>query len=286
MIVLSLFDGISCGQIALQRANIPIEKYYSSEIDEQAIKVTQKHFPKTIQLGDVRNYEQWEIEQPDIIIGGSPCQDLSSCGKKAGLQGERSKLFYDFVGCLKKYAPKYFLLENNASMADKYKQEISSILGVEPIMINSNLVSAQNRKRLYWTNIPGVELPKDKGILLKDIVVPTEEKQQFECSETIRIKNPTTRAYRYAYAKMRTLDQKANCLGTVQHITNATATNIKYSDDEVYIPTPLECERLQTLPDNYTDILCNTRRYKAIGNGWTVDVIAHIFSYLEKGILI
>lgn len=268
---------------SLAASEYPDRKYYSSEIDEQAIKVTQKHFPKTIQLGDVRNYEQWEIEQPDIIIGGSPCQDLSSCGKKAGLQGERSKLFYDFVGCLGKYAPKYFLLENNASMADKYKQEITSILGVEPIMINSNLVSAQNRKRLYWTNIPGVKLPEDRGILLKDIVVPTEQKQEFECLDRIRIKNPATRAYRYAYAKMRTLDQKANCLGTAQCISGATATNIKYSDNEVYIPTPLECERLQTLPDNYTDILCNTRRYKAIGNGWTVDVIAHIFSYLSKG---
>lgn len=281
MIVLSLFDGISCGQLAFQRAGITVKKYYASEIDEQAIKITQKHFPDTIQLGDIRNFEQWEIEQPDIIIGGSPCQDLSCAGNKAGLYGEQSSLFFEFVKVLKKYKPKFFLLENNASMAEKYKNEITSILGVEPILINSALVSAQNRKRLYWTNIPGVEQPADKGLYLRDIVEPTDVKKEFECWDIIRIKKEGTQARKNAFGKMKTLDQKANCLGTTQHITNANATNIKYSETEVYIPTPVECERLQTLPDNYTDILCKTRRYKAIGNGWTVDVIAHIFSYLH-----
>lgn len=282
MIILSLFDGISCGQLALQRAGIKYEKYYASEIDESAIKVTQKHFPKTIQLGDIRNFGEWDIETPDLIMGGSPCQDLSCAGNKAGLYGEQSSLFFEFIKVLHKYKPKYFLLENNASMAAQYKEEITEILGVEPILINSNLVSAQNRKRLYWTNIPGVAQPTDKGIFLRDIVVPRAQKQEFECWDIIRIKKEGTQARKNAFGKMKTLDQKANCLGTTQHITNANATNIKYSETEVYIPTPLECERLQTLPDNYTDILCKTRRYKAIGNGWTVDVIAHIFNGLKK----
>ncbi len=284
MKVLSLFDGISCGQLALQRAGIDITKYYASEIDEQAIQVTQKHFPDTIQLGDIRNYKQWKIETPDLIMGGSPCQDLSCAGNKAGLYGEQSSLFFEFVNVLNEYKPKFFLLENNASMAAVYKEEITKILGVQPILINSNLLSAQNRKRLYWTNIPGVQQPADKNLFLKDIVEPKENKKEFECWEIIRIKKPGTQAYKNAFGKMKTLDQKANCLGTTQHITNANATNIKYSETEVYIPTPIECERLQTLPDNYTDILCKTRRYKAIGNGWTVDVIAHIFKSLKAAL--
>lgn len=284
MKVLSLFDGISCGQLAFERAGIKVERYYASEIDKQAIKITQKHFPETVQLGDIRNHQQWEIETPDIIIGGSPCQDLSCAGNKAGLYGEQSSLFFEYVKVLKKYKPKYFLLENNASMITKYRDEITSILGVEPILINSNLLSAQNRKRLYWTNIPGIQQPADKGLYLKDIVVPKEQKREFECWDIIKIKKPGTQAHKNAFGKMKTLDQKANCLGTTQHITNANATNIKYSDTEIYIPTPVECERLQTLPDNYTDILCKTRRYKAIGNGWTVDVIAHIFSYIPESL--
>ena len=169
MNVLSLFDGMSCGQIALERAGIAVDKYYASEIDKYAVAVTQKNYPETIQLGDITAWNEWDIEQPDIIMGGSPCQGFSFAGKQLNFEDERSKLFFVFVDILKHYKPKYFLLEN-VMMKQEYQDKISDMLGVHPIRINSALVSAQNRKRLYWTNIEGVEQPVDKGIVLKDIL--------------------------------------------------------------------------------------------------------------------
>lgn len=180
MNILSLFDGISCGHVALERAGIKVDKYYAREIDKYAIQVTQKNYPDTIQLGDINDFEKWDLPQIDMIIGGSPCQDLSIAKKgRKGLDGERSGLFWRYVDCLKKFKPKWFLLENVASMPKEAKQLISETLGVEPIMINSALVSAQQRKRLYWTNIPGITQPEDKAILLKDVLesgVPYTEK--------------------------------------------------------------------------------------------------------------
>jgi DNA-cytosine methyltransferase len=198
MITLSCFDGMSCGQLAFERAGIPIEKYYASEIDKYAIKVTQSNYPDTIQLGSITEWQSWNIEQPDIIIGGSPCQGFSFAGKQLNFEDERSKLFFTFVDILKHYKPKYFLLEN-VVMKKEYNDVISSILGeiypecveqtelfrtgrLEPIQINSALVSAQNRNRLYWTNIPGITQPKDKGILLKDIIEnATADKDKSYC---------------------------------------------------------------------------------------------------------
>lgn len=183
MKVLSLFDGISCGQVALERARIPVEVYYASEIDKYAIEITQKNYPATIQLGDVTKIDFTQfIGKVDLIMGGSPCQDLSIAGKRAGLQGERSGLFYKFVEAIEVIKPKYFLLENNFGMPKEAYEEISRLMGCYPIMINSALVSAQTRKRFYWTNIgpqdydlfgfPTVAIPQpeNKGILLKDVL--------------------------------------------------------------------------------------------------------------------
>lgn len=172
MNILSLFDGIACGRIALERANIKVDKYYASEIDKYAIQVATKNYPNIIELGNVNNWEQWDLPKIDMLIGGSPCQDLSISKKdRKGLDGERSGLFWKYVDCLKKFKPKYFLLENVASMPKEAKEVITETLGVEPILINSALLSAQQRKRLYWTNIPNVIQPQDKHILLKDILL-------------------------------------------------------------------------------------------------------------------
>ena len=250
--VLSLFDGISSGQVALERAEIPVEVYYASEIDKYAIQVTQKNYPNTIQLGDVTKIDFTQfIGKIDLLIGGSPCQDLSIAGARKGLSGERSGLFYKFVEALKVIKPKYFLLENNASMSNDNKEIISELLGVEPIMINSALVSAQNRKRLYWTNIPNVEQPKDKNILLQDIL---------EYEFTNRRKSKTVR-----------IGGAKSGWGN-KHEWDMPNKNRIY--------TTIELERLQTLPDNYTNFVPDRQRRKTIGNAWTVDVIAHIFKHI------
>src|SRR5574344_2950107 len=167
MNVLSLFDGISCGQLALQKAGIRVDKYFASEIDKYAIKVTQENFPDTVQLGDVTQWRTWELPKIDLLIGGSPCQGFSFAGKQLNFSDPRSKLFFEYVKVLQKTKPKYFLLEN-VKMKQECQDVISRYLGVEPIEINSSLVSAQNRKRLYWTNIPNVTQPEDKCILLLD----------------------------------------------------------------------------------------------------------------------
>lgn len=443
--VLSLFDGISCGQVALERAGIPIEVYYASEIDKYAIQITQKNYPDTIQLGDINNIDFKEyIGKIDLIMGGSPCQDLSIAGKRKGLQGERSGLFYKFVEAIEVIKPRYFLLENNYGMPQEAYEEMSRLMGCYPIMINSALVSAQTRKRFYWTNIgpenynlfgfPTVAIPQpeNKGILLKDVLESgyapddksrciqssigrTTEREYFKKNQGQMVAEPviyqlprghndggikkdktpalTTSQWEYnnllvskaslkipentvkGYAEInqgecmdlthlnsktrrgRAMKDKCNCLQTqsefyqyvkpvalrnrgngkrpefngtdkanaltsvqtdsmvlepkqLGHISNTNAqANRVYSvhnksvtlkanggggaktglykidlpDGEYLIRklTPLECERLQTLPDNYTEGVSNTQRYKAIGNGWTVDVIAHIFSFLE-----
>ena len=166
MRVLSLFDGISCARVALERAGIKIKKYYSSEIDKYAIQIAQKNYPDTIQVGSVVGLDSSQFKDIDLLLGGSPCQDLSIAKKnRKGLGGERSGLFWEYVRILKEVKPKYFILENVNSMPKEAKQIITETLGVEPIMINAALVSAQNRKRLFWTNIPNVEQPKDKGSL-------------------------------------------------------------------------------------------------------------------------
>jgi len=293
--VLSLFDGISCGRVALERAGIKIDKYYASEIDQYAMQITQKNYPDTIQLGNITKITEEQLdklEKIDMIIGGSPCQDLSNYkydrGEVSGLNGEKSGLFYDYIRILKYVKPKYFLLENVASMEDKWKNLMSEIIGVQPIMINSSLVCAAERKRLYWTNIPNISQPQDKGILLKDIVLKSSDVPDkywytkypitihdgdVKIAATIHLNGH--RQTKEVYG----LNHKCNTLLCDGNGGNLVKKILQ--DGKCRKLMPIEYERLQTLPDFYTDCVSDSRRYTAIGNGWTVDVIKHIF----KGLL-
>lgn len=315
MIVLSLFDGISCGRLALERAGIPIDKYYASEVDKYAISITMKNYPDTIQIGDVKTVKAEDLPKIDLLIGGSPCQDLSIAkNNRQGLDGERSSLFWHYVRLFKSCKPKYFLLENVASMPNEAKELITKELGVEPIMLNSALVSAQQRKRLYWTNIPNVIPPQDKGIVLKSILESGTKmvgvldkslsllardykgfgnQDMTGVLEPIRIgqldglsKGQANRIYS-VYGKSVCLNANGGGGGAK---TGLYKINLPDGTYVVRNLTPIECERLQTLPDNYTKfginkgkevIISNTQRYKCLGNGWTVDIIAHIFKNIK-----
>lgn len=294
--VLSLFDGISCGRVALERANIQVEKYYASEIDKYAISITQKNYPDTIQLGDITKITNEQLDnlgKIDIVIGGSPCQDLSNYkydrGEVTGLNGEKSGLFYDYMRILKYIEPRYFLLENVASMEQRWKDLMSEIIGVQPIMINSALVCAAERKRLYWTNIPNVTQPEDKGIVLKDIILnPNEVPEKYWYTKypitvhdgDVKVK-ATIHLNGHRQAKeVYGLNHKCNTL-----LCDGNGGNLVkkiYQDERVRKLMPIEYERLQTLQDGYTDCVSDSRRYSAIGNGWTVDVIAHILKNITK----
>lgn len=304
--VLSLFDGISCGQLALQRANIEVENYYAYEIEPNAISITQKNFPNTIQCGDVTTADFTQYNgKIDLLIGGSPCTNWS-CAKNHTAKIKKEKfinegigweLFKHYVRALHTVKPTYFLYENNYRISQNIIDNISLELGVEPILINSGLVSAQNRKRLYWTNIPNITQPKDKGILIKDIIVDDDTLiKHFDD----RIRNTLVKSTNYIkydlsgkghYSqqdRLYFLDSKAP---TVPKSRTETKFNV-YLGNETYKKTcPIEVERLQTLPDNYTEYgikdgqlikIPKTRRFEAIGNGWTVDVIAHILSFMKK----
>lgn len=270
--VLSLFDGISCGQLALKRSGIEYENYFSSEIDKYAIKIIQKNFPKTIQLGDVNNLEDWNLPKIDLLIGGSPCQNLSTAySKNTGLYGEKSILFFKFVQALNTFKPTYFLFENVYSMSKKNKDIISSYLGVQPIMINSSLVSGQNRQRYYWTNIP-ITLPlTDKNILLCDVMDKNHNWRELG-----------KWCFGY-YGKIQRINMLSNYYSKMKTLTTKNIHPSMYvlKDGKMTTLTPIEYERLQTLDENYTFGIPNTERYKTIGNGWTVDVIKYIFDNLK-----
>ena len=394
--VFSLFDGMSCGQLALKKAGIPIGIYHASEIDKWAIKVTKKNFPFTIQMGDITKLEDARLEVIrkhigiDLVMGGSPCQGFSFAGKGLNFEDPRSKLFFEFVRVLKILKPKYFLLEN-VRMKKESQDIISEYMGVEPRVINSNLVSAQNRHRLYWTNIP-FDMPEDKGLILADVLEPLEDldpkylagdkllknytggdqlnpnyKSQANTIHDITKPGPTVCAGTHGYAngyvsggairgrydkdgkikqqlELR-LDDKTNSLTTVQKDNVVVTRCIQVGEADlkghdllkrVYSPqgkaptlntmgggnrepkviirkksktvrsggrssydrhewdsvdnlhwrklTPLECERLQTVPDNYTNHVSDTQRYKMLGNGWTVDVVAHILKGIRHNV--
>lgn len=350
MNVLSLFDGMSCGQLALQRSGIQVNKYYASEIDKYAIKIAQKNFPNTVQLGDVVNVKSHHVDKIDLLIGGSPCQGFSFAGKQLNFDDPRSKLFFEFVRLLNELKPKYFLLEN-VKMKKESEDVITKYLGVKPIMINSALVSAQNRQRLYWTNIPGITQPEDKGILLKDILedgyvtdeMTTKDNKSYAITATYNgavVENSITRKQRTMIAKIEkpirvgtavdikgydilkrvySPDGKSPTLTTMQgghrepkiicgayrgrynqdgsikqnlelrkddktnSLTTVQKDNVLITDKSYWRKlTPIECERLQTVPDNYTKGVSNTQRYKMLGNGWTIDVIAHIFKNIKE----
>ena len=280
MNVLSLFDGMSCGQIALNRGGIKYDNYFASEIDKYAIKVTQTNYPNTIQIGDVTQVKGADLPKIDLLIGGSPCQGFSFAGKRLNFEDPQSKLFFEFVRLKNETKPKYFLLEN-VVMEKKHEKVISGFLGVEPILINSNLVSAQNRKRLYWTNIPGIEQPIDKQIGWGKI-------REFGVADNFYYsKNGLDWLKRYGERKGKKLaiwaeNDKCQMI-EANHYKNYSSQRFFGIEDEKglrYI-TPIECERAQTVPDNYTECVSNTQRYKMLGNGWTVDVIAHILNNME-----
>ena len=298
--VLSLFDGISCGMVALERAGIPVEKYYASEIDTYAMKVSQKNYPQIIQLGDIEDINRETIKELghiDLIIGGSPCQGLSSSNVwlqdgEYGVNGTgKSRLFWQYVRILnlvREINPNVkFLLENVGSASVKDKKVINETLGCIGVAFNSQLLSAQNRNRVYWTNFD-FEVPTErKEIYMQDILEDSVSdkyyltQKMYDC-----IMSPATKGWQSG--KMEINLKIARPLTATMHkmhradTDNYISTEYKPADKtNVRRLTPLECERLQTLPDNYTEGISDTNRYKCIGNGWTVDVIAWILSYLK-----
>ncbi len=363
MKILSLFDGISCARVALERNGFMVNKYIASEVDKYAIDISQKNYPDIIQVGSVIDILkepemyplQLKVESIDLLIGGSPCQDLSIAKKnRKGLDGERSGLFWEYVRILREVKPKYFILENVASMSKEAKAVITETLGVEPIMINAALVSAQNRKRLFWTNIPNVTQPKDRGVFLRNILEPKVDGSFFVKPksntvrssgrssgiddkhnwDTIRIgqinkggqgdriyspngksvalsalgggRGAKTGLYAVALMEQRTErakelrrkyrketgkdfsprrekelvprnDNKANTI-----TTGNTKESLILENSTIRKLTPVECERLQGLPDNYTEGVSNSQRYKCLGNAFNVDVVAHILSFMPK----
>mgnify|MGYP003115530517 FL=1 len=416
MNVLSLFDGMSCGRLALDRLGIKVDKYYASEIDKYAIQVASANYPDTIQIGDVCDVKGEDYPNIDLILGGSPCQGFSFAGHQLAFDDPRSALFFEFVRVLKEVNPKYFLLEN-VKMKKEFLDIISDQVGVEPILINSSLLSAQNRQRYYWTNIPGVEQPEDRGLVLKDILEteaderPTKDTERNrrhhktpeqksltmtatmykgagnngmtlvpmvdkipDKSETIKSqyyksskanferkgtfhatgvpldkpkrvgtavdikghdsikrvyspegKSPTLTTMQGGHRQPKVVkggafrgraydkdgkrmdrdgssvanktkqmlelrqDDKSNALTTVQKDTLVVESAIREksktdSVDEMHWRklTCLECERLQTVPDNYTNHVSNPQRYKMLGNGWTIEVIAHILKGIQE----
>lgn len=276
--VLSLFDGISCGRIALERAGIEVDEYVSFEIDPYAIKVSQKNYPDIKQCGDVTTADFTKYNGFDLVIGGSPCQDMSSARKGEGLEGEKSGLFFEFVRAIKEVNPKYFLLENVVPKQKKDEDTITEYMGVKPQYINSSDFSAQNRPRLYWTNIP-IDMNYEKNQL--NVIDILKDKNDFHDNYPKWLLNK--------WGKKTRLDQLFDCYGKASCLTAAMykgqkASFTKNKDNLIHKFTPEECEILQTLPEGYTNCVSDTQRYKSIGNGWTVDVIAHIFKGLSKNI--
>jgi DNA (cytosine-5)-methyltransferase 3A len=372
MNVLSLFDGMSCGQQALERAGIKVDKYFASEIDKYAIQVTMANYPNTIQLGSVVNVNGKDLPKIDILIGGSPCQSFSFAGKRKGMSTKdeqeiltlehylqlkeegfefegQSYLFWEYMRLLNEVKPKYFLLEN-VMMGEKWEKILSKAIGVKPIMINSSLVSAQNRQRLYWTNIglepqglfgdleTTISQPKDKGILLKDILEAEVDAKYYLSEKMIANFGRTNEIFNQDIIITHNLQRRSADRPALKDNKNAGGSgHLSKSDGKTYCLdigntqaveilggdlrfdegfrwreggksgtlmaqarndgtagqalakigstirrlTPIECERLQTVKDNYTNHVSDSQRYKMLGNGWTVDVIAHILNYIK-----
>jgi DNA (cytosine-5)-methyltransferase 3A len=350
MKVLSLFDGMSCGMIALDRLGIKVDKYYASEIDKYAIQVSQNNYPEIIQIGDVCDIKAEDYQDIDLILAGSPCQGFSFAGKQLAFDDPRSSLFFEFVRLLKEIKPKYFLLENvnmKKEFLDVISEQVSACypelpFGIERIKINSALVSAQNRVRWYWTNIPGIDQPEQRGIVLRDILETNSFENSAETHDTPKQiataidvnghdilkrvysedgKSPVVttcgggntepKVVVQSYREVRTEEAKRlrreskqktgkdhtpfrakkivpredGKVGTVtpglnnDHMISLT----RDADQDVYWRkiTPIEAERLQTVPDNYTDCVSTTQRLKCLGNGWTIEVITHILKNME-----
>lgn len=306
MNVLSLFDGISCGMVALERAGIPVDRYIAYEIDKYAIQTSSKNYPDIIRRGNVFEGGFSDYRGVDLLIGGSPCTywSIAKRDRETDCGGEGFKLFMQYVRALNETGAQYFLYENNYSIHQNIKDEISRRLGVQPIMINSALVSAQQRKRCYWTNIPNVTQPEDKGILLKYIIdnaVPWQGKSYCLTANYsgAYLKNTLERHLRTMVAvPIRIGDIGSNAQAHRVYSVHGKSISLSSNSggqgggtglykidlpDGDYIIrklSPVECERLQTLPDNYTAGVSDRQRYRQLGNGWTVDVIAHILGGL------
>lgn len=291
--VLSLFDGMSCGQIALERAGIKVNQYFASEIDKHAIKVTQHNYPKTIQLGSVVDVCDMVLPDIDLLIGGSPCQGFSFAGKLLNFEDIRSKLFFEYVRLLKElraHKPDMFFLLENVRMKKESGDVISEYLGVKPVFICSSNFSASKRKRLYWTNIPGIQELKQNnlGLNIQDIM-DSSFSEKSDYLNDIEIKRGV---FKHSAQTLKTgtkmgsvkfptpITEKSKCLNTVRIKGDRTMTHI---DDGVGIRllNPIEYERLQNVPDNYTSLVPIAKRFHMLGNGWTVDVIADIFKGLK-----
>lgn len=330
MKVLSLFDGISCGMSALERAGIPVERYVAYEIEPNAIQISKKNYPNIEHCGDVTTADFTQYRGFDLVMGGSPCQGFSIAGKQLNFNDPRSKLYFEFERAIREVKPKYFLLEN-VKMKKEYADVITERLGVQPIEINSNRLSAQNRKRIYWTNIPGVVQPTDKGIMLADIVHENEtdnfvdlEPYKVPFTHALQILDKEVYSGKIGYFRQ---DSQANRVYSIhgkavtlcgeagggaakmgQYLFGCITPDRlekrqmgqRFNDGKKFYTltaqdkhgvlidgyirklTPVECERLQTLPDGYTEGVKEVQRYKCLGNGWTVDVIAHILSNLAQ----
>ena len=304
LVVLSLFDGIGTGRLALERASIPVKKYYASEIDKHASKVANRHFD-IINLGDVTKFNEWEIDEPhiDLIIGGSPCQDVSrmktTCDtspQTAKIYGDKSRLFFDYAAVVKKYKPKYFFLEN-VVMDEASVEIVTEELGVDPVIVNSNVFTAQDRPRMYWTNIPIGDIPEEPSEeVLEDILEPlsqVDEKHYIDVpfeegpdmSKKVvgvleRFKEDGKRRYMDISARVYNPKDK---MATLTAVSGGGQHKKVYQDGQVRRLTPLEYERLQGMPDNYTVMISDSQRYKALGNGWTLDVIVWFFGHLKGG---
>jgi DNA (cytosine-5)-methyltransferase 1 len=359
MRVLSLFDGMSCGQQALERIGLKVDTYFASEIDKYAIQVTMANYPNTIQLGSVVDVNGYDLPKIDLLIGGSPCQSFSFAGKRKGMSTKdeqeiltldhylqlksegyefegQSYLFWEYMRLLHEVKPKYFLLEN-VMMGEKWEKVLSKAIGVNAIEINSSLVSAQNRRRLYWTNIGMesaglfgdlesiIQQPKDKGILLKDVLESDVDEKYFLSEKMISWLDRHSIKMGIEIKKLNE-NQKSSCLTSSAQTKQNLSTDYiiqnrevrqlnpslesggvqPYQQNRVYDAdgispalcafksdlniklnnqirrlTPVECERLQTVNDNYTNHVSDSQRYRMLGNGWTVDVIAHIFGYIK-----
>ena len=308
MNVLSLFDGISCACVALERCALPINTYTAVEIDKYATAVSQKNYPEIIRFNDVRTFHP--KGHYDLLIGGSPCQDLSIAKKdRKGLGGDRSGLFWEYIRIKNECKPTWFVLENVASMPKKDRDIITAEMGVEPVLFDASLVSAQSRKRLFWTNIP-FELPADRGIVLKDILQPDGEVDErmvikgkaFCLTATYSKASPSEGEIQNSINRKQRTMVKVGYIGEGEQYGQGGQAHRVYDpegktptlssggplvktspvEDKIRKLTPIECERLQGLPDNYTEGVATTNRYKCLGNAFNVDVVTCILERLTR----
>ena len=317
MNVLSLCDGMSCGQIALDRLGIEVDNYYASEINKYSIKVTQRNYPDTVQIGDMWGINEEKLDKLgkiDLVMAGIPCRDLSKITRNGGsenweemhekgkgIEGEHSKLFFKFVEILSYIKNKnekvYFLFENVESMGENDKRIITKSLGVEPIMINSGLVSAQERKRYYWTNIDAKNNPKKQDLVLEDIMMGADEVKELENNSRMNfwydndfefhgLSKRVCATLKFSFSAHDIVKRVYNPKFKSPALTACRGGNLQkkvYQDGKCRKLTPLEYERLQTVPEGYTNVkvVSNTRRYNMLGDGWTVDVIVHLLKGMK-----